>query len=144
MKIAEFLTLFKQGKVSAKSHMKNLLEMAMVDGQFDVSEKELLDGLAKKHKVSKKQLKEIKDDPDAIEFILPDDDNEKFEELYELVHMMVVDKYVDTQEIKLCRIFAKKFGYNPEKANELVLAIVDNVKHEQPAGETRKRVSWLL
>ncbi len=59
MKISKFLQLFKQGKVGAKSHMKNLIEVAMVDGEYDKTEEKLLNGLAKKHRISKKQLQEF-------------------------------------------------------------------------------------
>ena len=34
MNFPEILSLFRQGKGTAKSHMKNLIEMAAVDGNF--------------------------------------------------------------------------------------------------------------
>jgi len=144
MKISKFLQLFKQGKVGAKSHMKNLLEVAMVDGEYDKTEKELLNTLAKKHRISKKQLQEIHDAPEHIDFEVPVDEKIKFEQLYELVHMMVADNYIDQAEIKLCGIFARKFGYDPDKTDELVNSISQNIQHGNTIKETRKRVSMLL
>ena len=38
MKISELIGLFKEGRTTAKSHMKNLLEMAMIDSHFDDNE----------------------------------------------------------------------------------------------------------
>ena len=121
MKFSELLTLFKEGKGDAKSHIKNLLEIAIVDGHFDTTEEDLLAKLAKRHSVSKKQLEQIRNNPSEIPFEVPKDPKIKFNQLFELVHMMVVDKYIDSDETKLCGMFAKKFGYNPEKADELVL-----------------------
>ena len=140
MKFSELLTLFKEGKGDAKSHIKNLLEIAIVDGHFDTTEEDLLAKLAKRHSVSKKQLEQIRNNPSEIPFEVPKDPKVKFNQLFELVHMMVVDKYIDSDETKLCGMFAKKFGYNPEKADELVDALAKNIQNGQTAGAARKRV----
>ncbi len=144
MNISEFLQLFKDGKVSAKSHMKNLLELAYVDGHFDDSENLLLNRLAKKHNISEKQLEEIKRNPDAIKFEIPKKDKDRFEQLYDLVAMMLADEYIDTEEFKLCVIFAKKFGYKESSAHEIVDTIAGNLKHGQSSAETMKRVELLF
>lgn len=144
MKFSQFLGLFKEGKVGAKSHMKNLVEMAMVDGHFDNSEKTLLDSIAKKYSVSSTQLKTIKDDPEAIEFEIPKNETKRFEQFYDLVNMMVIDEYVDREEIKLCEVFARKFGYKESKTEELVDAVANNIKNGQSLKDTKQRVAWLL
>ncbi len=144
MKFSELLTLFKEGKGDAKSHMKNLLEIAIVDGHFDTTEEDLLSKLAKRHSVSKKQLEEIRNHPIETQFEVPKDPGVRFNQLFELVHMMVIDKYIDSEEIKLCGMFAKKFGYNPEKTGELVEALANNIQNGKTSGEARKRVEWLL
>lgn len=141
---SEFLNLFRQGKVSAKSHMKNLIEMAMIDGHFDTSEYDLLKKIAKKHNISQKKLKEIQDELQDIEFEVPENEEEKFTQLYDLVHMMTIDDYIDKEEVKLCEIFAKKFGYNENNVGELVGSIADNIKHGQDRKETLRRVDWLM
>ena len=142
MNLAELLGFWKEGKPTSKSHMKNLLEMAMVDSHLDDTEFDLLKKLAKKHKVSEKELNEIQADPDKIEFELPEDDNEKFEQFYELVNMMTVDERVFEEEKNLCRIFAKKFGYT--KPWDLVDAVEQNIQNGQSPKETMKRVKPLM
>lgn len=52
MGIGEILNLFRSGKASAKSHMKNLIEMAAVDGNFDNVEMDLLKVIAKRNNIS--------------------------------------------------------------------------------------------
>lgn len=144
MDISNFLGLFKQGKVGAKSHMKNLLEMAMVDGSFDDVEYDLLKKIAKRHSINEKQLNEIKDNMADVEFELPSEQEPKFSQFYDLVHMMVVDQYIDKEEIKLCNIFAKKFGYKEARIDELVEAVTANIKNGQNMKDTYSRVDWLL
>lgn len=144
MKFSQFLGLFKEGKVGAKSHMKNLIEMAMVDGHFDKSEKSLLESIAKKYGISDAQLQAIHDDPTAIEFEVPKNEDQKFEQLFDLVNMMVADDYTDREEIKLCGVFARKFGYKEEKSDELVDAVANNIQNGSTLKDTKVRVNWLL
>ena len=144
MILSEFLSLFKQGKVSAHSHMKNLIEMAMADGHYDNVEDELLNKLAAKNGVSKKKLEDIKGSKEQIEFITPEDEGVKFQQLFDLVHMMVVDDDVDREEFRLSILFAKKFGYPPEKAEEIVESIAGNISAGNSWQEARKRMEWIL
>lgn len=139
MNFAEIINLFKQNKKISKSHMKNLFEMAMVDSHFDDSEYQLLAKLASKYKVSEKELNKIKDDPDKVNFELPKDEAEKFEQFYELVQMMTIDEKMFDEELNLCKIFAKKFGY--KNGQEIIDIIVENIKNELGWKESFKRVS---
>jgi uncharacterized tellurite resistance protein B-like protein len=144
MKLSKFLGLFKEGKVGVKSHMKNLIEVAMVDGHFDESEKTLLDSIAKKYGVSASELKSIHDDPSAIQFEVPKNEDHKFEQLFDLVNMMVADELTDREEIRLCGVFARKFGYKEAKSDELVDAVANNIMNGQSMKDTKVRIQWLL
>jgi len=144
MNFKELLGAFRQGKATAKSQMKNLIEMAAVDGNFDSVEYELLRSIAKRNGISESQLKEIKQNPDQIKFEVPADAKEKFEQLYDLVHMMSIDKSIHAEEMKLSRIFAVKFGYKRELVNELVATIQGNIENGQNVQEAMKRSARLL
>lgn len=144
MNISEILNLFSQGKGTAKSHMKNLIEMAAVDGNFEDIEYDLLKTIAKRNSISESQLKEIRQNPGGVKFEIPTDRKQKFHQLYDLVHMMSVDKSIHDEELKLCNLFAIKFGYNREQVRELVDTIRLNIEHGQNHDETMKRVDWML
>ncbi len=144
MKMSDLLGLFKQGSATAKSHMKNLIEMAAADGQFMEPEYVLLKDIAKRNGISEAKLKEIQNNPQGIAFEVPAHAAEKFSQLYDLVHMMSVDKTVHTDEQKLCHLFAIKFGYRREVVDELISAIHSNIENGQTADETMKRVKLML
>ncbi len=144
MKFSEILSLFKQGKGTARSHMKNLIEMAAVDGNFEHVEFELLKTIAKRNGITEGQLKEIKQNPSDIVFEVPADKREKFHQLYDLVHMMSVDNAIHDEESKLCHLFAIKFGYNRDRVKELIEAIRSNIFNKQNHDETMKRVEWMI
>lgn len=144
MKFTEILNLFKQGKSSASSHMKNLIEIAAADGHFDEVEYSLLESIAKKNGISSSKLASIKAHPEKIEFEMPESDSEKFNQLYDLVHMMVVDKEIHNEEMKLCNLFASKFGYKKEKINELLTTIQGNIENGNDAADTYSRIQWMF
>jgi uncharacterized tellurite resistance protein B-like protein len=144
MNFKELLNLFKQGKGSARSHMKNLIEMAAVDGNFDNIEYDLLKSIAKRNGISEGQLDEIRQSPQGIEFVVPEDKREKFNQLYDLVHMMSVDKNIHDEELKLCNLFAVKFGYQREKVRDLIETIRLNIQNGQSHDEALKRVAFLI
>ncbi len=144
MNISEILSLFHQGKGSAKSHMKNLIEMAAVDGSFDKVEHDLLKTIAKRNGISENQLKEIRNNPGGIKFEVPSDKKVKFHQLYDLVHMMTIDKAIHHEEIKLCNLFAVKFGYRRESIKELIDTIKSNIQNGQGHDETMKRAELML
>jgi len=144
MKFTDILSLFKQGKASAKSHMKNLIEMAAVDGNFDSIEYELLKSIAKRNSISESQLEAIRKKPEGVEFVVPESKEERFHQLYDLVHMMAIDKNVHDEELKLCNLFAVKFGYQRERVRDIIEAIRLNIQNGQSHNEAMKRLSLLL
>jgi uncharacterized protein YpuA (DUF1002 family) len=58
--------------------------------------------------------------------------------------MMSVDKSIHDEELKLCNLFAIKFGYNRDRVRELIETIQSNIKNGQNHDETMKRVDWML
>ena len=144
MNITEILSLFRQGKGTARSHMKNLIEMAAIDGNFDNVEHELLKKIAKRNNISESRLKEIHSNPEKIQFQIPKDKLEKFHQFYDLVHMMSVDNSIHDEEMKLCNLFAVKFGYPRERTGEMIKSIQSNIQNSQSHEETFKRIEWML
>jgi uncharacterized tellurite resistance protein B-like protein len=144
MKFTDILSLFQQGKGTARSHMKNLIEMAAVDGNFDEAEYELLKTIAKRNGISESQLKDIRKNPSGVTFEIPTDKREKFHQMYDLVHMMTVDKAIHDEELKLCNLFAIKFGYKRERVKELVDIIKANILNGQGHDEAMKRSEMMI
>jgi uncharacterized tellurite resistance protein B-like protein len=142
MKFSDLISTFRGAK--NQSHIKNLIEMAAADGHLHESEKELLRTLAKKNGISESQLAEIQNHPDKVQFEVPQDDRQKFHQLYELVTMMAVDNHVHANEQELANLLALKFGYKREIARELVEVIRQNIKNGSTADEAMKRAQMMI
>ena len=144
MQFSELLNLFKSGKTTVKSHMKNLVEMAAADGHFQDVEFELLKKIAKRNGISERQLQDIKNNPAAVAFEVPKEVKEKFHQIYDLVHMMSIDDQVHAEERKLCNLIAIKFGYRRGIVDDLIDSIRSNIKNGIPHDEAMKRLQMLL
>ena len=144
MNFSDVLNLFRQGKGTARSHMKNLIEMAAADGNFADVEYGLLKSIAKRNNISESQLKDIKENPASVHLEVPADKAEKFHQLYDLVHMMSIDDEVHSEERKICNLIAIKFGYNREIVDDLIDSIESNIKNGIDPDDAMLRLKMLL
>jgi uncharacterized tellurite resistance protein B-like protein len=144
MSFREILELFRQGKATAKSHIKNLIEIATADGKYADEENELLLSIAARNGISRKRIEEIRTNPGSIVFEGPQQDREKFNQIYDLVHMMIVDKNIHPEEARLCEIFASRFGYPKEDVKGLIDTIKHNIENGNDAKSTFERVLYYL
>ena len=142
--LSEMLDSFRQGKTNAKSHMKNLIEMAAADKVFAKEEDELLKALASKTGISAHRMKEIRSNPDAFTFKMPETAEERFRQLYDLVHMMIVDKQIHPNEMLLIELFAIKFGYANAAIEGVIKLIMRNIDKGTGVKQTFKDVQYYL
>ena len=140
MSIKDIIDLFKMGKATAKSHMRNLIEMAAVDGSLGSEEQRLLEYAAQRNNISPSQLKDIQGNVSKIRFEVPGNEQDKFFQLYDLVHMMAVDKSIHPEELRLCEIFAIKFGYRKEVVREMIELIRQHIEKWSGPKETMQTV----
>jgi uncharacterized tellurite resistance protein B-like protein len=140
MSFNEILSLFKLGKATAKSHMRNLIEIAAADGRLGIEEQRLLEYAAQRNNISPAQLKSIQADASKVRFEVPSGSEAKFFQLYDLVHMMSVDKEIHGEELRLCEIFAIKFGYRKEVVREMIDLIRQNIEKWTGPKETMTNV----
>jgi uncharacterized tellurite resistance protein B-like protein len=144
MNFKEILALFKLGKASAKSHMRNLIEIAGADGNLGIEEPRLLAYAAQRNNISASELKAIQENTVQIPFEVPRSKEERFFQLYDLVHMMSVDKNIHPEELRLCEIFAIRFGYRKEVVREMIEMIRQNIEKWSGPKETMKNVMEAL
>lgn len=140
MNVNDILSLFKLGKASARSHMRNLIEIAGADGNLGTEEQRLLEYVAQRNNISAAELTTIRTQASSVRFEAPRSRDEKFFQLYDLVHMMSVDKDIHPEELRLCEIFAIKFGYRKEVVHEMITLIRENIENWIGPKETMETV----
>ena len=140
MNINDVIELFKMGKTTAKSHMRNLIEIAAADGGLGIEEQRLLNYAAQRNNISLQELQEMQRNLAEVRFQVPGSDREKFSQLYDLVHMMSVDKNIHVEEQRLCEIFAIKLGFRKEVVREMIDLIIQNIEKWIGPEETMRDV----
>lgn len=130
MDILEFITGRK--KKRAKGHLKNLMEVATSDGQLDGIEVDYLLSLAGRFNISEEELKNIKDHPASVDYQPPTSDKERFDQLYQLTCMMMIDGLVHQKELEVCKKFAVSLNLKPEFVDNMIQVINEDEKRETP------------
>lgn len=126
------------------SHLKNLWEVAMSDGHIDDREVKLLFQIAKRHGVGKSRVNRVKNKMDTIDFIKPDNDKERFDQMYDLVMMMMADHEIDQNEMRVCNKYAEKLGFDKRIVDDLVVSISSNITVGNDSEETKERIKHML
>lgn len=114
-------------KSKRKSHFKNLLAMAMADGKIENVEFDYIMQLANKCYMSEDEIKRVIQNPAAIAFVAPKTDRERFDQLYDLVTVMLVDGDINQRELTLCKTFAMRLGFRTAIIDKMIEDIIHNV-----------------
>ncbi|NCC52407.1 MAG: TerB family tellurite resistance protein [Spartobacteria bacterium] len=111
-----------------KSHFHNVAVLAIKDGSIQPQERRLLECIARDWDVSDAEIKEVEEHPDSIPFVVPKDRNLCFQQLYDLVEMMIIDGEMKQTEKQLCEALAERLGFKPEAIRTIINGILEGNK----------------
>lgn len=116
-----------------------LIRLAKADGVLDEKELELIYQIGTAHGMSKSEIeKEIKTSDSSMDLEALSN-NDRFEILYNLVHLMKVDGKIFDEEILYCMSIAKKLGYPLEAVMDLYGYVHANVKLKNEIQKVKKK-----
>jgi uncharacterized tellurite resistance protein B-like protein len=114
-----------------KSHLSNLIALAMADGQIHEHELKLIYRIGEKYKLKEKQIQKLLDSPNRSEIYIPESHEHKMEQLYDLIRMVYADGVVEELEVTFCENVMDLFGYK----KEIVRWLIEIFKNEhRPLG----------
>ena len=125
--------LIGKKKRRAKAHLQNLMQIAESDGSFEAVEIDYLLSLAGRFNITESELKRLKDGKTTVAYQAPTNDRERFDQLYQLVCMMLIDGEIHEQEMKICKRYADKLGLRSAFVDDFVQVIGDSVDQEVPS-----------
>ena len=114
-----------------KSHILNLGALAKIDGHVDSAEMNYIISIGKKNGLKQEDVRALLANAHAAHFELPANDSERFDQIYDLVEMMLADGIVDDNEIDFCVEMAEKLGFKKAIVGVLVHKISMGVKDGQ-------------
>jgi uncharacterized protein (TIGR00645 family) len=134
--LSEIIHQVRTGKTAARSHIKNLIRIAAADGNLDDDEQKVLISVAKMNHIPMAELSELQRDASTVKLEIPTDPNQRFFQFYDLILMMSADQFIHANEMRLCEVFATKFGYKKENVKDLIETIRRCIERGRTPEET--------
>ncbi len=115
-----------------KGHLQNLAALAKADGHIDEREMSFILAVGKKNGLDSAAVKSLISGASGMSGELPANDSERFDQIYDLVDMMLADGVVDENEMDFCIVMAEKLGFRKAIVGVLVRKISQGVKDGVP------------
>lgn len=119
-----------------KTHITNLGALAKIDGHVDPAEMSYIISIGTKHGMKEDDVRTLISASKKVEPQLPTNDSERFDQIYDLVEMMLADGIVDENEMEFCVNMASRLGFKKAIVGVLVRKISMGVKD----GFTREHI----
>jgi tellurite resistance protein len=101
-------------------HFKNLVAVSVADGFLDEDEKGFLEERAEEFGLPKAEVSEIVENADKLEFIVPEDEEDREEQLADIVFMSMLDGEIGDKEYQLCLNIAERLELKKNDLDEVI------------------------
>ncbi|RZK36836.1 MAG: TerB family tellurite resistance protein [Hymenobacter sp.] len=115
-----------------KGHLCNLASLAKADGHIDDREMNFIITVGKKNGMSAPSVRKLVSGQTNCDSDIPTNDSERFDQIFDLVDMMLADGVVDETEMDFCIMMAEKLGFRKAIVGVLVRKISQGVKDAVP------------
>ena len=102
---------------------RNLVAVAFADGHMEDSEKEFLEERADELGLPAEDVASIMKDVHNLEFKVPEDLDEREEQLSDVVFMSMVDGDIEQKEYDLCLNIAERLGLGKQDLDEVIALV---------------------
>jgi uncharacterized membrane protein YebE (DUF533 family) len=127
-----------------KSHIVNLAALAKADGHIDEREMNFIVAIGQKNGMRAAEVRNVVANASAVNLMLPDNDSERFDQIFDLVDMMLADGVVDDHEMEFCIDMAGKLGFRKAIVGVLVRKISMGVKDGLPREQIKEETQSFL
>jgi len=114
----------KMGQAADRSikleHFANLVAVAYSDDYLDDSEKEFLMERAEEYGLPEEDVKKLIDTAHDLQFMVPLNDEDKEEQLSDIVYMAMIDGKVHEKEYQLCLAIAEKLDFRKKDLDYVI------------------------
>lgn len=111
------------------SHACDLIELAGIDGPLNDAESEIIESLFSKYKLTKAEISKIVSKPTEIKVALPEKYEQRFEQLYRAVLLMICDGNANAQELAFCKKMADDLSFNSSVIIDFIIDIDAKTKN---------------
>lgn len=128
----------------ALNQMKLLISLAQIDGSVALRERNYIINIGRANGFYPDQVQPLFEQRHTL--IVPQDlsDDDKFNYLFSLVHLMKIDERMYKEEMMFCSKIASNLGYEPQVMFELLLHVKTVAMTEDEMAELKKLVQDYL
>lgn len=116
-------------KKYAKSHLRHLVRLAISDGVFHHEEEKFVRRVGHENGLSDSEIQSIIDNPTSVDIMIPETNEERFDQIFDLVNLMMKDKEVNDAETEFCMEIANRLGFRKVVVGVLVAKIERGLAH---------------
>lgn len=128
------ITIFENKETKeAKNHLRNLVRLAKSDGKIAKSEMACIYKIGSDQGLTKEQVNKIARKEGQEEIVIPETIKGKFNQLFDLVSVMIADGIIEDKEMKFCEEIAGKFGVR----DVTKALLVTKIAQDQMAGKKK-------
>ncbi len=140
------LRVFQTAEEESKlDHFRNLIAMTKVDEDIDRAERGMLYKVGEKYGYARREVDQMIEATSKDRVLVVSQAPEaRFDQLYDLVQVMLADGVVDQHEIDHCRSMAEQLGVRHENVGPLVRRMMFGIVEGTPEDEILEAVAPML
>lgn len=127
-----------------KGNIKNLIALAKADGVIADSELKYLYAAGKKLGMKEDEVNAAIRDSSKIDYKMPANDSERFDHLFELIEMMLVDGAIEENEIDFCIEVSENLGFKKSIVGVLVRKVSVGIQNGLDKDAIKKEAQTYL
>ncbi|MDH5396823.1 MAG: TerB family tellurite resistance protein [Cyclobacteriaceae bacterium] len=110
-----------------KNHLKNLIALAKADGEIHELEEQLIYKAGHKYGLKDRQIESLLKSEETHVITVPENHNNRMNQLYDIMLMVYADGVVDDNEIEFCHDIVRTFGYKEGMVEWLIEKFASDV-----------------
>ena len=116
-----------QNKKQDKEHFHQLISVAMADGEIQDTEMQMLHRFGRKMGFTDPEIDNLIESTKKAVFNPPYELAKRFEQLYEIVKLILADGVITDNEMQLAKGFASKSGFNENEIPALLTLLINGI-----------------
>lgn len=118
-----------------KARFNHLIEVAMADGIIQDSEKQILHRLGRKMGLTEPEIDNLIETAKKSEFIPPYEFSKRFEQLHDIIKMVLADGIIDNSEMRLAKGLAVIYGFDDKEIPDLLEFLINGINNKEDEEE---------
>jgi|WetSurMetagenome_2_1015567.scaffolds.fasta_scaffold576178_1 uncharacterized tellurite resistance protein B-like protein len=124
-----------QVKKDAREHFLHLIQIALADGIIDITETEMLNRFGHKLGFEQSEINKLIESTRNSAYNPPYELSKRFEQVYDIVKMVLADGVIEKSEMQLANNFAAKSGFPENDIPRLLALLIRGIKEGKDEDE---------